>query len=149
MLQIGAALDAFLATALDTAASFCHSAFLVHAGDALGRFHPFQRGVKPGLHAAFLTAGVGGVQILGQPVGRQGGFFRAKGRAQHALSFSGDELLLPADHDRFVYGKPREQSFRRVKSGTQQVEFCRVFPESTHGVNAPVEGNIHSLQGLH
>lgn len=94
------------------------------------------------------ATGIGRVKVLGQPVGGQGGFFRAEGRAQHTLGFPRNQPLLPADHYRFINSQPGEQSFRCVIGGAEQVECSRFFPKPGGGVGIPHKGDIHSGQRL-
>ena len=94
------------------------------------------------------ATGIGRVKVLGQPVSGQGGFFRAEGRAQHALGFSCDQLMLPADHHRFVNGKPGKQNPGGIISGAEQIECSHFFRKNGGGVGIPHKGDIHSGQRL-
>ena len=146
VLQIGAALDALVAPALDAPAGFRHGRSFIHDRNAAAGDHALQAGVEPCLHAALLAPGVGGIEVLGHPIGGQSRLFRAEGRAQHALGFAGDQLPLPADHDGLIHFQAGIQLVRSFARRANQVIFRRSLGICRNRVCVPFKFDIQTAQ---
>ena len=124
MLQEGAAFQALLAATLEAARRLRHRQFFAVA---FRRYRlPLQRcrgceiRIQARLHRAFLAAGIAGIQILGQAIHGQCGFFCPEGRSHHALAAAADKLFCLAVHE-------IRQAFRRRKEF-----FCYRFRGAEH-----------------
>ena len=111
--QIGTALFALVTVALYAPPGLFHGLFpgvaLTAGGDAHRVLNLFKAGIEPGLRRSFLAPGVARVQLLGQPVHREGGSFGGKGAVQHTAFKPHDQLLFRIDHQRLIADRLREE----------------------------------------
>ena len=145
MAQIGAAFQAFLAPALNAPPGLRLGVLPAGNRDAAGTGDSFQGGVQPGFRGPFFPTGVGRVQVLGQTVGGQGGFLRSEGGPQHSLDGAGEQLVFPADHQRFLRFQAGEYPSCQVKVGGGKAEEILLGFQSLPGVTALAEGDFQIL----
>ena len=148
MLQECTAFDALVTVAPDAPSSLGNGCFPVRNSDPFGRRYPFQIGIQPGLHTAFVTTGVTGIQVLCQPVSRQGCFLGTECRTQNTVSLAGNQIVIPADHNRFIHDKVGIQLLRNGPGCADQIKLPRSFGVGCCRVSVPFKLDIDFFQIL-
>ncbi len=153
MLKVYAALDAFRAAAPDAPPRLpdCLLPGItpLRPGNPGGGRRPGHIGDQRRFAGALVPPAVHWIEILGQPVHRQGGFLRPKCRIQNPRrpGGSGNDVQLPAEHRRLLHGGPR-QSFRKKFRRDAHNVVCRqhLIQQAGRHPRAESELNIHGLQ---
>ena len=153
MLEVGAALHALVAVALDAAAGFFDS--LLFGVAAVLRWNPCQflcRGkirIEAALIRILLTAHVARVEILCKAVHRQGGLFRLKGGGHHSGGTARYQFLFLAVLKFRFKGSTRKQTCKHGFGNTEHIKggtlLCQEVCSDAAGKN---KGNVFSIQAL-
>ena len=146
VLQECTAFDALVTVALDAPSCLGNGCFPVRNGDPFGRRYPFQIGIQPGLHTAFVTTGVTGIQVLCQPVSRKGCFLGTECRTKNTVSLAGNQVIIPAYHHRFIHRNTWEKLLRNGPGCADQIKLPRSFSVGCCRVSIPFKLDIDFFQ---
>ena len=153
MSEVGAGFEAFLAVAEDAASRFLDGLLLRVAlligGDAAKGLRLGEVGIELALAGALGAAHVARVEVLSQTVDRQGSFFRAEGRVQHALAHAADEPFFLEEHQLRDGGRVGEQLARQVHGRAEHVEaLLFIFIERRVGAAVEFEPDVLAFETL-
>ena len=123
--EVGAAFQALLAAALDAARGLplCFLLGIPRAGgnDAAQLRRGGEVRVQAALHRPLLPAGVSRVEVLREPIHRQGSALRGEGRVENAFARSGDQPHRLADHQLRHALCTWKQTLRELPRGAEHV----------------------------
>ena len=126
MSEVGAAFQALLAAALDAALGLplCFLLGISLAGgfNAAQLFCGGEIRIQAALHGPLLPARVARIEVLCQPVHRQGGAFRGESSVEYAAAWARDQPLRLADHQLRHAQYVRKQTQHELPRGAEHIK---------------------------
>ena len=151
--QVGAALHALVAVALNAARGF-GGGFLFGVASVLCRnalqfLCRRKIRIQAAIKRVFLTAHVARIKVLRQAVYGQGCFFCTEGRVHHPVGIPGHELLFLTVHELRYEARIRKQAREHRPGNTEHIKGRTLFRQEIRGdVAGEYKRDVLSLQTL-